>query len=59
MLLVALFSLFFQSFLGAITTEDGVMSTALMHKGTMRLMRWGALAMVLTSIIGSLFEVMA
>lgn len=56
MWLVALFSLLFLALLGALAARVG---GAPIHIGAMRVMLWGALAMVLTSIIGRLFEVMA
>lgn len=55
-LLVALSTLFFLALLGAIAAGIG---GAPLHKGAMRVMLWGAFAMVLTTTIGRLFEVMA
>ncbi|WP_386079202.1 VIT family protein [Vreelandella sp. F11] len=54
--LVALFSLLFLAFLGAIAARVG---GAPILKAAARVMFWGALAMSLTSAIGHLFGVMA
>ncbi|KHT62137.1 membrane protein [Photobacterium gaetbulicola] len=55
-LLVAVFSLLFLAFLGAIAARAGGAS---MKTGAIRVTFWGALAMVLTAVVGQVFGVVA
>ncbi|AJR06479.1 VIT family protein [Photobacterium gaetbulicola] len=55
-MLVAVFSLLFLAFLGAIAARAGGAS---MRTGAIRVTFWGALAMVLTAVVGQVFGVVA